>query len=97
MPKAIPDAKIERLALLADLIIANPARLKMFMAVSENEKSVSALAELTGISMSAASQHLAKLKAYGVTSTRRDAQTMYYSASPKAQAELKSLLTEVLG
>ena len=40
---------------------------------------VNALSEEIHLSQSALSQHLAKLRALNLVSTRRDAQTIYYS------------------
>lgn len=40
---------------------------------------VGELAQVVGLSQSALSQHLAKLRAKGLVSTRRDAQVIYYS------------------
>ena len=49
--------------------------------LSEREHSVNELCELVGISQSALSQHLAKLRRDGLVATRRDAQTVYYSVT----------------
>lgn len=57
----------------------NATRLKLlYLLDNMNELCVSDLGELLGVSVSAVSQHLAKLKAYGLVAHRRDAQTMYY-------------------
>lgn len=48
------------------------------------EKCVGELEEIVGLSQSALSQHLARLRRDGVVKTRRDAQTIYYSLSCKA-------------
>jgi DNA-binding transcriptional ArsR family regulator len=45
----------------------------------QGECSVGALVEAIGLSQSALSQHLAKLREDGLVVTRRDAQTIYYS------------------
>ena len=42
------------------------------------ELSVADLAERLGVSVSAVSQHIAKLRAYGLVAPRRDLQTLYY-------------------
>ena len=65
----------------ADLLslAGNATRLKMlYLLDNMRELCVSDLAELLGISMSAVSQHLARLKAYGVVAQRRDAQSIFY-------------------
>ncbi|RCL02600.1 MAG: putative DNA-binding protein [Candidatus Tokpelaia sp. JSC188] len=63
--------------------MANEKRLQILCELSEKELSVGMLAEKVDLSQSALSQHLAKLRALKLVSTRRDAQTIYYSvASP---------------
>lgn len=39
------------------------------------------LATLAGVTVSAASQHIAKLRAYRLVTFRREAQTIFYSAT----------------
>ncbi|MEQ1689314.1 MAG: metalloregulator ArsR/SmtB family transcription factor [Sphingopyxis sp.] len=62
-------------------LIAHPERLLMLCQMDENETSVSDLISLSGLSQSAVSQHLAKLRDAGVVSSRGDAQTRYYRLS----------------
>lgn len=72
--------------------IANNKRLLILMELLTNELSVNSLAERVDLSQSALSQHLAKLRAFNLVSTRRDAQTIYYSAScPRVEKILKTL------
>jgi DNA-binding transcriptional ArsR family regulator len=60
--------------------------------LSEGEKSVGELERLVDLSQSALSQHLARLRRDELVSTRRQAQTIYYSiASPEAGAVLETL------
>jgi len=61
--------------------ISNEKRLVIFCALYEGEKSVSALERIVGLSQSALSQHLARLRRDNVVKTRRSAQTIYYSIS----------------
>lgn len=58
--------------------MANETRLQILCMLSNGEKPVNQLADATGQSLSAVSQHLAKLRAEGLVTTRRDAQTIYY-------------------
>lgn len=60
--------------------LANESRL-IILAVLNNqgEKSVGELEALVGLSQSALSQHLARLRKDGLVKTRREAQTIYYS------------------
>jgi DNA-binding transcriptional ArsR family regulator len=72
--------------------MSNPVRLKILTMLRTRELSVGALVELTGLSQSALSQHLAKLRRYKLVSTRRQAQTVFYSGrSPKVALVLDAL------
>jgi ArsR family transcriptional regulator, lead/cadmium/zinc/bismuth-responsive transcriptional repressor len=65
----------------ADLmsLAGNTTRLKLlYLLDNMKELCVCDLAEMLGVSVSAVSQHLSKLRAYGVVAPRRDAQTIYY-------------------
>ncbi len=60
-------------------------RLMVLCHLSSGEKSVSQLAGLLDIPQSPLSQHLARMRKEELVSTRREAQTIYYSiASPQA-------------
>lgn len=58
--------------------MSGDTRLKIMCALREGEIPVNQLADITGQSQSAVSQHLAKLRAAGLVESRRDAQTIYY-------------------
>ncbi len=56
-----------------------PSRLKIFDLLDRTEQMcVCDLAEVLGISVSAVSQNLAKLRAYRMVKFRREAQTLFY-------------------
>lgn len=59
--------------------MSNQHRLMILCQISNNEKSVGELEEIIGLSQSALSQHLARLRRDNLVQTRRDAQTIYYS------------------
>jgi DNA-binding transcriptional ArsR family regulator len=59
------------------------------------EMSVGALAERVGLSQSALSQHLARLRDEGLVATRREAQTVYYSVCDPKADQLLALLHEL--
>jgi DNA-binding transcriptional ArsR family regulator len=60
-------------------LAGNSTRLKLlYLLETMTELSVSDLSELLGVSVSAVSQHLAKLRARRLVESRRDAQTIYY-------------------
>ena len=72
--------------------MANPKRLLILCNLVKGEIPVGALAQEVGLSQSALSQHLSKLRAQKLVKTRRDAQTIYYSiASEPAREVLKTL------
>lgn len=80
----------EASALLKSL--ANPSRLIVLCALVTREHTVGELEELTGLSQSAISQHLARLRDEQVVHTRRDAQRVFYSLSDaRVQALLETL------
>ncbi|MNT69418.1 putative HTH-type transcriptional regulator YgaV [compost metagenome] len=58
---------------------------------------VGALANKVGLSQSALSQHLSKLRAQNLVSTRRDAQTIYYSSSSDAVMRILGTLSDIYG
>lgn len=60
-------------------LMSHPERLLMLCRMDEGEVSVSELIELTGLSQSSVSQHLAMLREEGVVSIRAEAQTRFYS------------------
>jgi len=79
--------------------LANEKRLMIVCILSQGEKNVGELEQFVGLSQSALSQHLARLRRDGVVETRREAQTIYYSikdpAVPKLLACLKSVYDDM--
>jgi DNA-binding transcriptional ArsR family regulator len=72
--------------------LGNERRLLVLCHLAEGERSVGALERLIGLSQSALSQHLARLRRDNVVVTRRVAQTVYYSlAHVEAEAVLELL------
>src|SRR3546814_11514478 len=72
--------------------MGNERRLAVLCHLSVREHSVTELCRLVGLSQSALSQHLAKLRRDHLVTTRRSAQTVYYSvASPEVAPLLRSL------
>ena len=73
--------------------LSNERRLMIICALHNEEKgelSVGALEEMIGLSQSALSQHLARLRRDGFVKTRRYAQTIYYSLNSE---DVKQILT----
>ena len=58
--------------------MAGETRLKIMCALSGGEKPVTELALMTGQSLPAVSQHLARLRAAKLVESRREAQTVHY-------------------
>ena len=85
------EAKAEEAArVLAAL--ANGRRLLALCHMLEGEKSVGQLADLVGLTPSALSQHLARMRDLRLVDTRRDGQTIYYRlASPEVIAIIETL------
>lgn len=59
-------------------MLSSYSRLHLVWLLAANEYDVSTLAELTGIHVAAASQHLAKLRRAGVVATRRQGRRQVY-------------------
>ena len=64
--------------------MSNDKRLIIMCALFKGEKCVGDLEDIVGLSQSALSQHLARLRRDGLVITRRDAQTIYYSLEDRA-------------
>lgn len=75
--------------------LANRQRLMILCELHKGERHVSALQESIGLSQSALSQHLARLREDDLVSTRREAQTIYYSLANQKVSRLIALLYEL--
>ena len=75
--------------------MANPKRLLILCNLVKGEIPVGALAQEVGLSQSALSQHLSKLRAQKLVKTRRDAQTIYYSSNSEPVLKILEALTEI--
>ena len=72
--------------------MANERRLLILCCLAIGEQSVGALEKQVGLSQSALSQHLARLRRDKLVKTRRCAQTIYYSlAGNEAETVLSTL------
>jgi DNA-binding transcriptional ArsR family regulator len=77
--------------------MGNERRLAILCHLSEREHSVTELCRLVGLSQSALSQHLAKLRRDNLVKTRRSAQTVYYSVDSPEVAPLLLSLSYLFG
>lgn len=75
--------------------LANSKRLMILCVLSEGEITVSELNQRVPLSQSALSQHLAKLRAVGFVSTRREAQSIYYQLADARVAAIIQHLYQV--
>lgn len=75
-------------------MLANKNRLMILCSLIDKECSVSELNLHIPLGQSALSQHLASLRKNNFVTTRRDAQTIYYSVSDKRVKEIIKKLYE---
>jgi ArsR family transcriptional regulator, virulence genes transcriptional regulator len=72
--------------------MSNPCRLMVLCSLAEGERSVGELERVVGLSQSALSQHLARLRHEKIVVARRSGQTVFYSLSGReATAVLETL------
>jgi DNA-binding transcriptional ArsR family regulator len=76
-------------------LLASEQRLVLLCRLIEGECSVGDLAAYVGLAQSAASQHLAKLRAEGVVATRREGQTIYYRVADPAALQILDTLRKI--
>jgi len=90
--------EIERnIEIAANLLkaLSNEKRLLIICALYKGEKSVRELEEIVGLSQSALSQHLARLRLDKLVNTRREAQTIYYSLHDRATRAVLRCLYDI--
>lgn len=75
--------------------LSNEKRLMIICALHKSEKSVGELEQIVALSQSALSQHLARLRRDGLVTTRRNAQTIYYSLNDKATEAILDCLCQI--
>ena len=73
-------------------LLANKKRILVLCRLTAGEMTVTALASAVGLSPSALSQHLARMRSEGLVGFRRENQTLFYFiADPQANEVLFSL------
>jgi ArsR family transcriptional regulator, virulence genes transcriptional regulator len=75
--------------------MASQPRLMILCELLKGERTVTGLQQAVGLSMSAMSQHLARLRADHLVSTRRESQTIHYSLASEPAKTLISTLYEL--
>jgi DNA-binding transcriptional ArsR family regulator len=88
------DAQAEAAAELLKAM-ANPQRLRVLCLLAEGERSVGEINAAVALSQSALSQHLALLREQGLVSTRREAQSIFYSLVDGPVARLIHALHDI--
>jgi DNA-binding transcriptional ArsR family regulator len=89
-PRAVEAARLLKL-------LANEQRLTVLCRLAGGEMSVSELCAHVRLTQSALSQHLAKMRAEGLVTTRREAQTIYYRLADPAAERLIGVLCDIYG
>jgi DNA-binding transcriptional ArsR family regulator len=75
--------------------LSNENRLLVMCNLADGEKSVGQLQSIIGLSQSALSQHLARLRQDGLVKTRRESQTIYYSLAGDEASRVIAVLYEL--
>lgn len=76
-------------------LLASEQRLMLLCRLLQGECAVGDLAQAVGLSQSATSQHLAKLRAEHLVDTRRAGQTIYYILRDPAAVKVLDTLCEI--
>jgi ArsR family transcriptional regulator len=75
-------------------VLANPARLRVVLALRQNELCVCELSDALEIGQSPLSTHLQYLRQSDLVQTRRDSKWIYYHLNPKLAPFMDALLTQ---
>ena len=77
------------------IALGNPHRYRVLNLLIEKEWAVGDLAHEVGLSQSALSQHLAKLRDLNLVKTRREAQTIFYTCQSMPVEKLLQTLRQM--
>jgi DNA-binding transcriptional ArsR family regulator len=75
--------------------LSHPVRIKVLCFVIDGEKSVNDLTEFCGVSQSAMSQFLNRMRAEGIVSSRKDGTHVYYSIADANVFKLLRAIREI--
>lgn len=75
--------------------LGNAKRLSILDHLLDNEMTVTAIAKEVDLSQSALSQHLARLRHYGLVQTRRERQMIYYFCNSQPVRKLIQTLSDL--
>jgi predicted transcriptional regulator len=70
----------------------NQVRTKLVLCLSKKPKNVTEMIKTCGLSQSAVSQHLCKLKKSGIVASKKDGKEVWYSLKYKKAADVSRLL-----
>ncbi|WP_321339867.1 metalloregulator ArsR/SmtB family transcription factor [Breoghania sp.] len=76
-------------------LLASESRLRILCELAQGEACVTALSNAVGLGQSALSQHLAKMRAEGLVTFRREGQTLHYRIDNPAAERILMLLKDV--
>ncbi|MBW2137771.1 MAG: winged helix-turn-helix transcriptional regulator [Deltaproteobacteria bacterium] len=85
--ESIPERDLERLALIYKLL-GDPTRLRIALALNSGEMCVCDMAALLGLSESAVSHQIRRLKEASLVKGRREGQVLYYSLDDQHVVDL---------
>ena len=93
----IEEINLEQCTYVSSILkqLAHPQRLMILCLLSEKERSVNDLVELTGASQSSVSQFLNKMKLQGLVKREAQGQQAYYSIADDKVFALMNALHEV--
>ncbi len=91
--KQIEKNAVQAVTLLKAL--SNEKRLAIICTLYKEEKCVGDLENIIGLSQSALSQHLARLRKDNLVKTRRQAQTIYYSLNDISSQSILECLNDI--
>lgn len=83
----------EAAAMMAAL--SHEARLRVLCDLIEGERTAGELVERSGLSQSALSQHLSRLRTEGLVATRREGVSIFYSIANPDAARILAVLHEI--
>ncbi len=75
--------------------LSHEARLRVLCDLVGGERTAGDLVQRSGLSQSALSQHLSKLREEGLVATRREAQSIYYRIADSGAARVLAVLYEI--
>jgi DNA-binding transcriptional ArsR family regulator len=76
-------------------VLANDRRLMVLCELLKGERTVGELETVVGLSQSALSQHLARLRRSRLVKTRRESQTIYYRIADPGISKIVGALYEI--